>query len=235
MREARKIDWGIDLVPKKKPGNQVRPIQILSDSAKIEAVRTMRKESGRDWAECKNFEDLGIVFQDEYILVVRDPVEFSTGQLGTYLRVFERPGLDGSAGAAILPRSDNAFCFLRTFRHATQSWELELPRGWREPNESTEQAARRELKEETGLEAKSLTFLGQIHPNSGLLASSVELFFADCEGSISNSSSEDAEDSNTIEWIQLSSLGSWIAEGRIRDAFSLSALLYAKVKRLVDF
>jgi 8-oxo-dGTP pyrophosphatase MutT (NUDIX family) len=55
---------------------------------------------------------------------------------------------------------------VRQWRHGTRRFELELPAGAVEPGETPEQAAARELAEETGYVAESITRLGEVAPNA---------------------------------------------------------------------
>lgn len=55
---------------------------------------------------------------------------------------------------------------VRQWRHGTRRFELELPAGMIEPDETPEQAAARELREETGHTADSITRLGEVAPNA---------------------------------------------------------------------
>lgn len=55
---------------------------------------------------------------------------------------------------------------VRQWRHGTRRFELELPAGAIEPDETPEQAAARELLEETGYSAASIVRLGEVAPNA---------------------------------------------------------------------
>ncbi len=58
----------------------------------------------------------------------------------------------------------------------------ELPAGTVEPGETSEEAAIRELKEETGLEAKTLIPLGTHCSDSGRLTNRIHSFFVETQG-----------------------------------------------------
>jgi ADP-ribose pyrophosphatase len=58
---------------------------------------------------------------------------------------------------------------VRQFRPAVEDYTLELPSGHVDNGESPEEAAGRELSEETGYSAGKLHFLGQLIPDSGRL------------------------------------------------------------------
>jgi 8-oxo-dGTP pyrophosphatase MutT (NUDIX family) len=68
--------------------------------------------------------------------------------------------------------------FVRQFRPVVERWTLELPSGHVEELESPEDAARRELLEETGFVASHLELLGTLVPDVGRLANRMWCYFA---------------------------------------------------------
>lgn len=69
--------------------------------------------------------------------------------------------------------------FVRQFRPSLEAYTLELPSGHIDGTESPEAAAKRELLEETGYEATSITALGSAHPDTGRLSNRLWMFFAE--------------------------------------------------------
>jgi len=57
---------------------------------------------------------------------------------------------------------------IEQFRHGTGEVILEIPGGMMDDGENSEQAARRELLEETGYSAKEFVFLGKSRPNPAI-------------------------------------------------------------------
>lgn len=68
--------------------------------------------------------------------------------------------------------------FVRQFRPVVRRATLELPAGHVEPRESPEEAARRELLEETGYVAGEIELLGSLTPDVGRLANRMWCYFA---------------------------------------------------------
>lgn len=121
----------------------------------------------------------GIVYQDQYWIWLNDPVKFPNGEYGVYGRLLWVQSLKGTTGVAVMPvLSDGRIALNRNFRHATRSWEFELPRGCIEPNETSEEAAKRETQEETGLVIEELKLLGQMAPDSGMTNDLVSMYIA---------------------------------------------------------
>ena len=139
---------------------------------------------------------VGIVAEDNYWIWVRDAVIFPSGVYGTYDRLMWKSGFNGFPGVAILPLlSTKKIVVNINYRHATRSWEIELPRGQKKEGESLEKAAARELKEETGYQISKCTHLGNIAPDSGTLMSIVPIY---C-GEVSHSGESSKEYSEAIE------------------------------------
>ena len=63
--------------------------------------------------------------------------------------------------------TDDRLVLVRQFRPAVETHTLELPSGHVEPGETPEQAARKELLEETGFVAEQLDYLGKCCPDTG--------------------------------------------------------------------
>ncbi|MGB7128260.1 MAG: NUDIX hydrolase [Candidatus Rhabdochlamydia sp.] len=153
------------------------PVEILKIQ-KIQENRLLQK--GFSKIEAREFSQIGVVCEDQYLIWLRDAVYFPQKIPGTYDRIIWKNELkEGLSGVAVLPVLPSGhIALIVNYRHATRSWELEIPRGGVELQETIEQAALRELKEETGLVASSLHFLGQVAPDNGVLSSVMPIFLA---------------------------------------------------------
>lgn len=208
-------------------------IEIVAEPEAIAAIVEERRRTLETLGLSADADRLGILVDDEYLLVVRDPVRFPSGKLGTYLRIIERPALDGAAGVVLLPVRDDVVFLREVFRHATRRWELELPRGFRKPGESLAEDVARELAEEIGIDARETVPLGTIASNTGLLAGTAEAFLVRLGAGQPQPHPEREEAFGAIVTLTAGQLLEKVRAGTIRDGYTLSALLLAQTKQLL--
>jgi len=159
-------------------------IEIVTDPAEISKIQKIQEarllKKGFSQEQASEFSRIGIVNEDQYLIWLRDAVYFPQGIPGTYDRVIWRNEVkDKFPGVAVLPvLPSGQIVLILNYRHATRSWELELPRGGKESQETPQESALRELKEETGLVASSVTFLGEMAVDTGILSSMIPVYIA---------------------------------------------------------
>ena len=85
-------------------------------------------------------------------------------------------GLDFVVIVAVTPR--NEIVLVRQYRVAAGAVTLELPAGHIDPGEAPEQAARRELREEAGYEAKTFKLMGSLSPSVARFTNRMWCFLA---------------------------------------------------------
>jgi ADP-ribose pyrophosphatase len=112
---------------------------------------------------------------------------------------------------------------VRGVRHTTGTESfLELPSGALDGSETPEEAARRELLEETGYSVGELTSLGWFFECPGITASKCHVFWGAVTGRAA-AALEPGEEWST-EFISADELRQALSSGAIRDAGTLAAL-----------
>lgn len=84
-----------------------------------------------------------------------------------------------SAVAGLVPDRDGRVLFIRREREPARG-KLGMPGGFVDPGESAEDALRREVREEVGLELSDITYLASFpnrYPYAGVMYPTVDLFF----------------------------------------------------------
>ncbi len=82
-------------------------------------------------------------------------------------------------GISILPIDTKGNAYLtKEFRFAVNKESIECVSGGIDKDENPETAARRELKEELGMEVSELVSLGEVHPFTSVVGSAAHLFLA---------------------------------------------------------
>ncbi len=109
-------------------------------------------------------------------------------------------------------------------RFITDSWAWELPMGLVEEGESPEEAAAREVLEETGWRPGPVKPLIYAEPANGITDSQHHVFRAD--GAAYAGPPTEKNESDRIEWIPLSEVRGMINRREIVSSGSLVGLLY---------
>lgn len=113
------------------------------------------------------------VYRGRFLKVEQDQVQAPDGKI--YFREYIiHPG-----AAMIIPLLPNGnVVMIHQYRHAVKQVFLEFPAGKRDHEENTIVTGQRELKEETGYEAKEWKFLTTIHPVIGYSDEHIDLYLA---------------------------------------------------------
>ncbi len=100
---------------------------------------------------------------------------FSNGEK----REYERMLGSGRGAVMIIPMIDaDTLLLVREYCAGTHSYELGFPKGLIDPNESAEDAANRELKEEVGYGAKQLVLIHQLKIAPAFFNANMSIFLA---------------------------------------------------------
>jgi len=114
---------------------------------------------------------------------------------------------------------------VRQFRHATREVTIEIPGGLIEDGQTPEEAAARELLEETGYSASELIYLGRVRPNPAILTNWCYTFLARDVFRVSQIQTDETEELELVK-LGLDRISEMIASGEIDHALVLSAFVH---------
>lgn len=113
------------------------------------------------------------IYKNPWIEVQEDKVIRPDGKDGIFstIRI--------SDGAHVLPIDKNGYVYLtKEFHYAISKYDIEIISGGIDKNETLLHAAKRELKEESGISAKKWIYLGKINPFTTIVKSPSYLYIA---------------------------------------------------------
>ena len=113
------------------------------------------------------------VYKGKIFDITSDEVQLSDGLI-RHREIIRHPG-----GVVICAIKDDKILMVKQYRYATKSTQTELPAGRLEYGEDPLEAAKRELREETGYIAKNWESLGYIFTTFGICDEKLFLFKAE--------------------------------------------------------
>lgn len=156
------------------------------------------------------------IFEGKVVSLHLDTVTLPNGQTGTR-EIIRHPG-----AVAVLAVRGDRMLVVDQYRQALGRTELEIPAGKLDPGEDPEEAAKRELREETGYRAKSLVPLPAFYTSPGFADEVIYLYMA--EELEAGEMELDEDEFLEVSEITLDEAYSLIKEGRISDAKTILAV-----------
>jgi len=205
--------------------------EIVCDPGAQAQVAGQSAEWNRARGVPEQYADIGVVYQDPFIALIRDAVRFRSGGLGAYIRSL--PADDTvTAGAAVLAVHGGKVILIRHFRHASRGWHWEIPRGFGTAGEDREATARREVSEELGAKVLALVALGHVSFEGGVPGDLPQVFWAE----VTEPRQLEAEEGiDEMIAVTPAGLDEMIAAGQIDDAFTLAAVSLARARGLITW
>jgi len=158
------------------------------------------------------------IYRGRIISLRVDEIRLPSGRTTTR-EIVDHPG---AVVIVAVDQSDRVI-LVRQYRAAVAKFTLEVPAGTREPNETPEFCARRELTEETGMTAKTWQRLVNFYSTPGFTNEYLSVFVAtDLE--VAGGHPEEDE-SIQREWVDLAAIPGMISAGEICDAKTIAGLL----------
>lgn len=159
-----------------------------------------------------------LLFEGAILALRRDTVRLENGNTAT------REVVHHNGGVAVLAIDDDEnVLFVRQFRYPYDAVLLELPAGKLERGEDPAACGARELEEETGHKAGSLSFLAKVYPTPGYTDEVLHLYLAKDLTRVEQRLDED--EFLTVEKIPLQKAFGLCLSGEVKDAKTLVAIL----------
>lgn len=159
------------------------------------------------------------IFDGVVLKVVKDTVELPNGKEAT-----RELCLHNGAVAIIPVLDDGRILMERQYRYAHGRIFFEIPAGKLDSaDEDPLEAAKRELREETGAVAEKITYLGRIDPTPALINEKIHLYLA--EGLKFGERELDDDEFLTVEPYPLDKLFEMVMNGEIKDSKTQIAVL----------
>jgi 8-oxo-dGDP phosphatase len=159
-----------------------------------------------------------VVYETRYIRVREDSIQRADGSTGLYSYV-DKPDF-----ALIIAMEDGGFHLVQQYRYPTTRRSWEFPQGTMPDlaDAVPEYLAREELRQETGITARTMRNLGRLHCAPGMANQGFNTFLAtDLEH---GQAEPDAEERDLIhQWVSQNDFAAMILAGVITDAPSIAA------------
>ncbi len=164
------------------------------------------------------------IFEGKIVKVTLDQARLPDGRLA------EREVVYHPGGVAVLALEEDGTVYLvRQFRYPIQRELLELPAGKLDHGTQEDHllGAKRELSEETGLEASDWTYLGSALASPGFCDEELHMYLA--RGLRKTGQHLDEDEFLDVVAMPFDQLASQVMDGTITDAKTVAATLKAKI------
>ena len=150
--------------------------------------------------------------------LVEDEVELPSGKKIQYLR----QEYSGRGGVIVICRKGDKILVQREYSYPVDEILWQFPGGKIEADETPEQAATRELAEESGIKAENAKCIGWFYPDNR--RTNARLFVVECDY-VTDDEKARPDDTEFIksEWIENSQISQMIRRGEVRNYAMLAA------------
>ena len=158
------------------------------------------------------------VYRNNWLTLREDDIRHPDGSTGIYAVV------DKPTYALVMPRDGDRFHLVEQFRYPLGMRRWEFPSGTAPEQEHLDpsELAIRELREETGLRAESLTALGQLDVAPGMSSQRGWVFLATGITEGEHEREHEEQDMHS-EWFSRGTVERMIRDGEITDAQTIAA------------
>ena len=187
----------------------------------------MTEKPPRPWQVLKRT----TIYDSPWVRLHRDDVRLPDGSMidGHHVVDFPRPAV------CVVPIGDDGrILLIEHYRFITDTTGWEVPAGRLDESEQLEEAAARELREETGFVAERLDYLGFYHPSNGSTNLTFHVYFG--YGLRQVGELTDTNEIMRVAWFSKDEVWAMIAANEVRDGMTLTALLwyFARLRLMLD-
>ncbi|KOP78888.1 ADP-ribose pyrophosphatase [Lysinibacillus sp. FJAT-14745] len=161
------------------------------------------------------------IYDGKIVKLQVDDVTLPNGNVAKR-EIIKHPG----AVAVIAVTDEGKLVLVEQYRKALERSIIEIPAGKLEPGEEPIVTARRELEEETGYGAQSLTYLQAFATSPGFADEIIHLFVAKDLYKVENKADLDEDEFVELLEVSLEEAGQMVADERIFDAKTAFAVLW---------
>lgn len=152
--------------------------------------------------------------------VIDDALDIQ-GQAAQYSFIEIKPGI------CVIIKTGDKYVLLKEYRYPIKQWTYEFAAGIIDDGEQPVDAAKREVEEETGYIADSITELGEFYPSFGATNEVIHLFFAECSEKLQER--QEYTEFITYELVDYERIEELIKNGEFKHGAGLAAWLKYKL------
>jgi 8-oxo-dGTP pyrophosphatase MutT (NUDIX family) len=167
-----------------------------------------------------------VAYENAWITIWHDEVTRPDGAPGVYGIVH----FANLAVGVVSIDADDRVLLVGQHRYALDEYSWEIPEGGVPDGESPLEGARRELREETGVDASDWVELARIHLSNSVSDELAILFLA--TGLTTGDATPDGTEALDVRWIPLDEVLAMTVDGRITDALTVLAIQRVAIDRM---
>jgi 8-oxo-dGTP pyrophosphatase MutT (NUDIX family) len=166
-----------------------------------------------------------LAYENPWIAVWHDEVDRPDGSPGIYGVVH----FAGSAVGVVVLDAEDRVLLVGQHRYTLDAYSWEIPEGGVPAGESPLDGARRELREETGVEADSWRELLRFHLSNSITDEGGVVFAARLVGQ--GDPEPDPTEQLAVRWLPFEEVVAMVDDGRITDALTIMAVQHVALER----